>query len=128
MWSILTPHAGLGELFANPNLSGISDTPLQVSSVQHKTSLEVTEEGAEAAAATSVSISRSNPTFSVNQPFFFALMDDLSLMPVFVGVVTNPNPEAQPMESSPSRPDKMGFPFPDKLDKQYLHSNSHPPK
>ncbi|PWS22459.1 hypothetical protein DKP78_18275, partial [Enterococcus faecium] len=93
-----------GELFTSPNLAGIADSSLVVSSVQHKTSMEITEEGAEAAAATSISISRSNPSFSVNQPFFFALMDDLTLTPVFLGVVTNPNPEASFMVPSPGQP------------------------
>lgn len=117
------PHTGLGSLFTSPNLAGIADSPLVVSSVQHKTSMEITEEGAEAAAATSISISRSNPSFSVNQPFFFALMDDLTLTPVFLGVVTNPNPEASFMVTSPAQPDKMGFPVIKEKD-----SFDHPPK
>lgn len=120
---LIFPHTGLGELFTSPNLSGIADSSLVVSSVQHKTSMEITEEGAEAAAATSVSISRSNPSFSVNQPFFFALMDDMTLTPVFLGVVTNPNPEASVMVTSPGQPDKMGFPV--IKDKTYV---DHPPK
>ncbi|XP_076138302.1 serpin peptidase inhibitor, clade F (alpha-2 antiplasmin, pigment epithelium derived factor), member 2b [Alosa pseudoharengus] len=114
---------GLGELFTSPNLASISDSPLVVSSVQHKTSMEITEEGAEAAAATSISISRSNPSFSVNQPFFFALMDDQTLTPVFLGVVTNPNPESPSMVTASERPDKMGFPA--IKDKIY---GGHPPK
>lgn len=88
--------------------------------------MEITEDGAEAAAATSISISRSNPTFSVNQPFFFALMDDTTLTPVFLGVVTNPNSEAPSMVQAPGRPDKMGFPV--IKDKLFADSNGHPPK
>ncbi|XP_064158124.1 alpha-2-antiplasmin-like [Anguilla rostrata] len=85
---------GLGELFSRPNLAKIADGSLLVSSVQHKSSMELNEEGAEATAATSVTLSRSNPTFSVNQPFFFALMDDKTQTPLFLGVVRNPNPAA----------------------------------
>ncbi|XP_048836482.1 serpin peptidase inhibitor, clade F (alpha-2 antiplasmin, pigment epithelium derived factor), member 2b [Brienomyrus brachyistius] len=83
---------GLGKLFWGPNLSRIAESPLLVSSVQHKTSMELREEGAEAAAATGVSILRWSPFFGVNQPFFFALVDDHTQAPVFLGVVNNPNP------------------------------------
>ncbi|KAG5843953.1 hypothetical protein ANANG_G00156360 [Anguilla anguilla] len=37
---------GLGSLFSAPDLSGITDSPLVVSSVQHKSSMELHEEGA----------------------------------------------------------------------------------
>ncbi|KAL0973220.1 hypothetical protein UPYG_G00200510 [Umbra pygmaea] len=90
---------GMGELFTSPNLAAIAEGPLVVSAVQHKSSMEVSEEGAEAAAATSVVISRSNPSFSLNQPFFFALMDDETQAPVFLGVITNPNPGAPAMQT-----------------------------
>ncbi|KAM6960538.1 serpin peptidase inhibitor, clade F (alpha-2 antiplasmin, pigment epithelium derived factor), member 2b [Aplochiton taeniatus] len=101
-------NIGLGEIFARPNLAGIAEGPLVVSSVMHKTSMEINEEGSEAAAATSVVISRSNPSFSLNQPFFFALVHDVTQTPIFVGVITNPNPEAPIMESGggPSNKDK----------------------
>ncbi|KAJ8369208.1 hypothetical protein SKAU_G00092360 [Synaphobranchus kaupii] len=99
---------GLGEIFSGPNLAKIADGYLLVSSVKHKSSMELNEEGAEAAAATSVVISRSNPTFSVNQPFFFALMDDKTQTPLFLGVVRNPNPEATVMQIGGSgNPDKL---------------------
>nr|XP_023673810.1 alpha-2-antiplasmin-like [Paramormyrops kingsleyae] len=88
---------GMGRLFSGPNLSRIAEGPLLVSSVQHKSSMELREEGAEAAAATGVSIMRWSPFFGVNQPFFFALVDDHTQTPVFLGVVNNPNPGA-PLE------------------------------
>ncbi|XP_051963269.1 alpha-2-antiplasmin-like [Xyrauchen texanus] len=100
---------GLGMLFSHPNLNRISENPLFVSNVQHMSSIEINEEGAEAAAATSVVISRSNPSFIVNQPFFFALMDDLSQTPFFLGVISNPNPGASTMVTSPGNSDKMEF-------------------
>uniref|UniRef100_A0A669CKX3 Serpin domain-containing protein n=1 Tax=Oreochromis niloticus TaxID=8128 RepID=A0A669CKX3_ORENI len=86
---------GLGEIFSSPNLAEISDGPLLVSSVMHKSSMEINEDGAEAAAATTVVISRaSNPVFHLSQPFFFALMHDVTKIPVFMGVINNPNPGA----------------------------------
>nr|XP_055052611.1 serpin peptidase inhibitor, clade F (alpha-2 antiplasmin, pigment epithelium derived factor), member 2b [Misgurnus anguillicaudatus] len=101
---------GLGNLFSEPKLGRISDGPLFVSSVQHMSSVEINEEGAEAAAATSVVISRSNPSFAVNQPFFFAIMDDLSQTPLFLGVISNPNPGAAiTVVTSPGNSDKTGF-------------------
>lgn len=96
-------------LFSKPNLGRISDGPLFVSSVQHMSSVEINEEGAEAAAATSVIISRSNLSFTVNQPFFFAIMEDSSQTPLFMGVITNPNPGASTIVTSPANPDKKGF-------------------
>lgn len=93
-------------LFSHPKLDRISEGPLFVSSVQHMSSIEINEEGAEAAAATSVVISRSNPSFTVNQPFFFALMDDLSQTPFFLGVISNPNPGASTMVTNSGNSDK----------------------
>ncbi|MBN3318873.1 A2AP protein, partial [Atractosteus spatula] len=108
---------GLGELFSGPNLSGIGPGPLLVSSVQHKSTMEVNEQGAEAAAATSVVISRSSFFFSLNRPFFFALLDDTSHTPLFLGVVTNPSPGAPLIKKDD--PDKLGPRF----SKQHGHPN-----
>uniref|UniRef100_A0A3Q2UB79 Serpin domain-containing protein n=1 Tax=Fundulus heteroclitus TaxID=8078 RepID=A0A3Q2UB79_FUNHE len=88
---------GLGSLFSDPDLSGISDQPLRVSSVRHATTVELTEEGVEAAATTVVTAMRSISLFSVNSPFLFALVDDVSLAPLFLGIVTNPAPNNDPM-------------------------------
>uniref|UniRef100_A0A672RQP0 Alpha-2-antiplasmin-like n=1 Tax=Sinocyclocheilus grahami TaxID=75366 RepID=A0A672RQP0_SINGR len=85
---------GLGLLFTGPDLSRIAPGPLEVSGVQHASSMELSEEGAEASAATSVTLVRTIPTFAVNMPFIFALVDDASYMPLFLGMVTNPNPGA----------------------------------
>nr|KAF6296161.1 hypothetical protein mMyoMyo1_009237 [Myotis myotis] len=87
---------GLQELFQNPDLSGISDESLVVSSVQHQSTLELSEAGVEAAAATSLAMSRmSLSTFSVNRPFLFFILEDTTSLPLFVGSVRNPNPGAQ---------------------------------
>uniref|UniRef100_A0A667YJC1 Serpin domain-containing protein n=1 Tax=Myripristis murdjan TaxID=586833 RepID=A0A667YJC1_9TELE len=88
---------GLGSLFSGPDLSGISDRPLKVTGVRHASTVELSEEGAEASATTVVTALRSIFTFSVNSPFIFALVDDTSLAPIFLGVVTNPAPDDAPM-------------------------------
>ncbi|XP_029303455.1 LOW QUALITY PROTEIN: alpha-2-antiplasmin [Cottoperca gobio] len=88
---------GLGSLFSGPNLSGISDQPLRVMAVRHASTIELSEEGVEASATTAVTSMRSVSLFSVNSPFLFALVDDASLTPLFMGIVTNPNPDNDPM-------------------------------
>ncbi|XP_026213286.1 alpha-2-antiplasmin-like isoform X2 [Anabas testudineus] len=84
---------GLGSLFSAPDLSGISDQPLRVTSVRHASTVELSEEGVEASATTVVTSMRSVSLFSVNSPFLFALVDDASLVPLFMGIVTNPAPD-----------------------------------
>uniref|UniRef100_A0A665TSI9 Serpin domain-containing protein n=1 Tax=Echeneis naucrates TaxID=173247 RepID=A0A665TSI9_ECHNA len=117
---------GLGDMFSHPNLAKMADGPLLVSSVIHKSSMEVNEEGAEAAAATAVVISRaSNPVFHLIQPFFFVLVDDTTQVPIFMGVITNPNPGAPVMQRvSPGSKDKVGFP----IDKNNVGIFGGPPK
>ncbi|XP_056139473.1 serpin peptidase inhibitor, clade F (alpha-2 antiplasmin, pigment epithelium derived factor), member 2b [Lampris incognitus] len=122
---ILT-NLGLGEMFSKPNLANIADGPLLVSKIMHKVCMEIHEEGAEAAAATSVVISRaSNPIFSLNRPFFLALIDDTTQVPILMGVITNPNPGAPVLEGGEAgSKDKMGF----LSDKNDLRPYSVPPK
>ncbi|XP_077021598.1 alpha-2-antiplasmin isoform X2 [Tamandua tetradactyla] len=115
---------GLQELFWAPDLRGISDQSLVVSSVLHQSTLELSEAGVEAAAATVTAMSRmSLSSFSVNRPFLFFIREDHIGLPLFVGVVRNPNPSAQPerkeQQDSPdnrvSFQDQKGFPRGDKL-------------
>lgn len=117
---------GLGEVFSNPNLAQITDGPLVVSSVVHKSSLEINEEGAEATGSTAVVISRaSNPVFHLSKPFFFALVDDKTLVPIFMGIINNPNPGAPVLQrEEPGSNDKTGFP----VDKNHVGSFPVPPK
>ena len=70
---------------------------LLISDVIHKTFIEVSEKGTEAAAATSVgmaftSFSEPKPTFvmEVNKPFFFAIIDTSSSEILFMGIIKNP--------------------------------------
>lgn len=91
--------SGLGSLFSGPNLSGISDYPLRLGSVRHASTVELNEEGVKASAATVVTTLRSISMFSVNSPFLFALVDDASLVPLFMGIVTNPAPDNDRMSN-----------------------------
>ncbi|XP_012596244.1 alpha-2-antiplasmin isoform X1 [Microcebus murinus] len=102
---------GLQELFQAPDLRGISDERLVVSSVQHQSTLELSEVGVEAAAATSTAMSRmSLSSFNVNRPFLFLIVEDTTGLPLFVGSVRNPNPSAarEPKEQQDS-PDSKDF-------------------
>ncbi|CAL8363793.1 unnamed protein product [Lota lota] len=92
---------GLGSLFSGPDLSGIMEVPLKVSAVRHASKVELSEEGAEASATTVITAVRSVSFFSLNGPFFFALVDDISLAPLFMGVVTNPAPDDAPTPNEP---------------------------
>lgn len=91
--SVFLSPSGLGSLFSGPDLSGITDYPLRVGSVRHASTVELSEEGVEASATTVVTTTRSISRFSVNSPFLFALIDDASLAPLFMGVITNPAPD-----------------------------------
>ncbi|NXI55459.1 A2AP protein, partial [Chloroceryle aenea] len=87
---------GLRELFTSPNLQKITDEPVFVSSVQHQSALELKEDGVEASATTSVAISRSVSAFSLDRPFVFIIFEDETGIPLFIGSVQNPNPNAAP--------------------------------
>ena len=73
-----------------------ADTPLTgnlyISKVNHKTFVEVNEEGTEAAAVTGIGISVTSlpPQFIVNRPFFFAIRDNESGTMLFMGTVVDP--------------------------------------
>ncbi|NXC49452.1 A2AP protein, partial [Penelope pileata] len=92
---------GLQELFTSPNLQKISDEPLFVSSVQHQSTLELKEDGVEASAVTSVMISRSLSAFSLDRPFLFIIFEEEMGIPLFIGTVKNPNPNAAPQIKEP---------------------------
>ncbi|XP_073681017.1 alpha-2-antiplasmin isoform X2 [Garra rufa] len=106
---------GLGLLFTGPDLSRITPGPLLVSGIQHASSMELSEEGAEASAATSVTLVRTVPTFAVNMPFIFALVDDTSYTPLFLGMVTNPNPGATTEQSDDPKTDSKTIMKPSKV-------------
>jgi serine protease inhibitor len=99
-------HSAFGEGgWPAPDLTGISDDlPLYVSDVKHKTFVQVTEEGTEAAAASLIEISTvmdadadGPPHFdlTVDRPFLFAIHDRCSGSVLFLGQVTNPPPVSE---------------------------------
>jgi len=75
---------------------GVYGEEFQLSRVQHKTYIDVNEEGTEAAAVTSVEVSRcmamDTPPFTmiVDRPFFFAIRDNQTGTLLFLGSVANP--------------------------------------
>jgi serpin B len=79
------------------DFSGMSASPLYLSSVRHKSFVEVNEEGTEAAAATvgimSLAMARPlAPPFEmvVDRPFLFVIADNLTRAILFMGVVFEP--------------------------------------
>ena len=82
---------GKGEQKAD--FSGISQTPLFISDVIHKTHIDVDSEGTRAAAATAVMLAFGGyPTevkeVSLTRPFVYMIVDSANQMPLFVGTVT----------------------------------------
>jgi len=88
---------GITDLF-DPNLADLtginSDPGLFVSKVKHKTFIDVTEKGTEAAAVTAVEFgvtSDSGPMhFTCNRPFVFIIREKSTEVILFAGVVKNP--------------------------------------
>ena len=95
---------GLGRLFDENEadlggmVEGVMPTPLVVTEAVQKAIVEVTEEGTEAAAITSITIGPASAEFGktiimqVDRPFFFVIQDDATETPLFVGRVMDPQP------------------------------------
>ena len=91
--------SGMGVAFSDSaNFSGMSETPLKISDVLHKTYVETDEEGTEAAAATAVIMATSSMApgygpqpfyMEVNRPFFFAITDDKTGEILFMGAMNS---------------------------------------
>ncbi|NXD11605.1 A2AP protein, partial [Nothocercus nigrocapillus] len=92
---------GLQELFTNPDLRKITEEPLFVSSIQHQSTLELKEDGVEASATTGIMLSRSLSAFSLDRPFLFIIFDEETGIPLFIGSIQNPNPNAAPQMKEP---------------------------
>ena len=90
---------GMGVAFSNmANFSKINPTAdLLISSVKHKTFVEVNEEGTEAAAVTSVTISLTSigpvNEFRADHPFIFVIKEKYTNAIMFMGKVANPEVE-----------------------------------
>lgn len=74
------------------DLSGVSDEQLYVDFVKQNTFVEVNEQGAEAAAVTSIGINYTSapPVFMVDRPFVFAIRERTTNTLLFIGKVMNP--------------------------------------
>ncbi len=73
------------------DFSGISGDKLLISDVLHKTKISVTEEGTKAAAATGVVMSAApdgDKQVILNRPFFYMIIDNETMLPLFAGVYT----------------------------------------
>ena len=68
---------------------------LFISRVDHKTYVEVNEEGTEAAAVTNIGVAVTSlpPQFIANRPFFFAIHDNETKTVLFMGTVVDPTQE-----------------------------------
>lgn len=70
---------------------------LYISNIQHKTFIEVNEQGTEAAAVTSVEVKEESATqhftMDVNRPFFFTIEDGSTGTMLFMGCIKNPGQE-----------------------------------
>ncbi|MEQ2309885.1 hypothetical protein AMECASPLE_003063, partial [Ameca splendens] len=89
--NMLIKKLGLSSLFEGASLCGIStDSDLVLDEAKHKAFLALTERGVEAGAATSMSFSRSFPTFSALRPFIMLLWSDQADVPLFIGKVMEP--------------------------------------
>ncbi len=75
------------------DFSGISDVPLLISDVIHKTFIKVNEEGTEAAAVTAVTMDLTSAGFHgirFDRPFLFAITENSSKSILFMGRVNEP--------------------------------------
>ncbi|TDH16191.1 hypothetical protein EPR50_G00017330 [Perca flavescens] len=89
--NILMKKLGLSLLFEDPNLCGLySEERLVLDDARHRAFLALTEQGVEAGAVTTVSFSRSFPSFSALRPFIMLLWSDQANVPLFIGRVTEP--------------------------------------
>ena len=89
---------GMGAMFSGSDFSGIDGGAglLQVSAVVHEAFIKVNEEGAEAAAATGISMDSgaapmpSQVYLTVDRPFLFLIRDNATGVVLFVGHVEQP--------------------------------------
>ncbi|XP_051508903.1 plasma protease C1 inhibitor-like isoform X2 [Myxocyprinus asiaticus] len=88
----LLKKLGLSDLFDSPNLCGMfpGESVSFISDARHRAFLSLTEKGVEAAAATSISFSRSFPSFTALQPFILIVWSDEIGAPLFIGRIVNP--------------------------------------
>nr|CEL20056.1 Serine protease inhibitor (serpin family) [Kibdelosporangium sp. MJ126-NF4]CTQ97280.1 Serine protease inhibitor (serpin family) [Kibdelosporangium sp. MJ126-NF4] len=89
-------QAGMPKAFSKAaDFGGIADDmPLRIASVQHKTFVQVDEEGTEAAAATGADMQATSApmtqTVTVDRPFLFVITDTATGAPLFLGRIGDP--------------------------------------
>ncbi|XP_071373198.1 plasma protease C1 inhibitor [Centroberyx affinis] len=89
--NLLLRKLGLSSLFEGANLCGLySDSKMFLTDARHRAFLALTKDGVEAGAATSLSFSRSFPSFSALRPFILLLWSEQANVPLFMGRVTEP--------------------------------------
>src|SRR5262249_52114976 len=78
---------GMGIAFGGgADFSGLSSSPVSISSVTQKTFVDVNEAGTEAAAATNVALAASTPpSLDVDRPFIFVIRERFSGTILFMG-------------------------------------------
>ncbi|KAA0714192.1 Plasma protease C1 inhibitor [Triplophysa tibetana] len=86
----LLRNLGLSDLFNDPNLCALSTGDSAISDARHRAFLALTEKGVEGAAATSISLSRSFPSFTALQPFVLIVWSDEVGAPLFMGRIIDP--------------------------------------
>ncbi|XP_041789969.1 plasma protease C1 inhibitor [Chelmon rostratus] len=89
--NILIKKLGLSSLFEGADLCGLyTKERLVLDDARHRAFLALTEQGVEAGAVTTISFSRSFPSFSALRPFIMLLWSDQANVPLFIGRVTDP--------------------------------------
>ena len=91
------------------DFTGMADADLVIDGVVHKTFIDVSEEGTEAAAATGITVGVTSieidpsppPLFRADHPFLFALRYTHSDSLLFLGRVTRPDELRSPSTSVP---------------------------
>lgn len=91
---------GLEDCFGNADFSRMQDPKvnegLYISSVLHKTFIQVDEQGTKAGAATKVEVQEKGMKVStkkivLDRPFLYAIIDNQTNLPIFLGVMNNPS-------------------------------------
>lgn len=88
---------GMNRLFEKADFSQMTDIPVEVSEVKHKTFVEINEKGTEAAAVTSIGIRATSAMpvhepfrMIVNRPFYCAIVDRQTETILFMGAIADP--------------------------------------
>lgn len=78
-------------LYEGADLCGLyPQEKLFLDDAKHRAFLALTEQGVEAGAVTTLSFSRSFPSFSALRPFIMLLWSDHTNVPLFIGRLTEP--------------------------------------